>query len=137
MRDMGIPVGAGTDGTRVSSYNPWASLYWLVSGKTVGGTQQFAEDSKLTREEALELFTLGSAWFSQEEGLKGRIAEGMYADFAVLSGDYFAFSEWEILSLESVLTVTGGHRLRVAGLCRFRARAAARRQSRMVPGGDI
>ena len=29
--------GAGTDATRVSSYNPWTSLYWLVSGRTVGG----------------------------------------------------------------------------------------------------
>ncbi len=39
MLDMGIPVGAGTDGTRVSSYDPWPSLYWLVSGKTVGSLQ--------------------------------------------------------------------------------------------------
>ncbi|WP_299904069.1 amidohydrolase [uncultured Paracoccus sp.] len=108
MLDMEIPVGAGTDGTRVSSYNPWASLYWLVSGKSVGGTQLFAEDNKLSREEALELFTAGSAWFSQEEEVKGRIAEGMYADFAVLSDDYFSIAEDEILSLESVLTATGG-----------------------------
>jgi predicted amidohydrolase YtcJ len=33
----GVPVGAGTDATRVSSYNPWTSLYWMVSGRTVGG----------------------------------------------------------------------------------------------------
>ena len=59
MLQMGIPVGAGTDGTRVSSYNPWPSLYWLVSGKTVGGTQLFADDNKLSREEALRLFTVG------------------------------------------------------------------------------
>ena len=67
MLDLGIPVGAGTDGTRVSSYNPWPSLYWLVTGKTVGGTQLFADDNRLSREEALRLFTVGSAWFSQEE----------------------------------------------------------------------
>ena len=36
MLEMGIPVGAGTDATRVASYNPWVSLYWLVSGRTVG-----------------------------------------------------------------------------------------------------
>jgi predicted amidohydrolase YtcJ len=36
--DAGIPVGAGTDATRVSTYNPWLSLYWMVTGKTVGGT---------------------------------------------------------------------------------------------------
>src|ERR1700732_3835688 len=35
MLEMGVPVGAGTDATRVSSYNPYLSLYWLVTGRTV------------------------------------------------------------------------------------------------------
>jgi predicted amidohydrolase YtcJ len=108
MLQMGIPVGAGTDGTRVSSYNPWPSLYWLVTGKTVGGMQLFADDNKLTREEALRLFTAGSAWFSQEEDVKGRIAPEQYADFAVLGDDYFAVPEEQIKNIESVLTVVGG-----------------------------
>ncbi|WP_324753213.1 amidohydrolase [Roseovarius sp. Pro17] len=109
MLDMGIPVGAGTDGTRVSSYNPWVSLYWLVSGKTVGGLQLWDDANKLSREEALDIFTSGSAWFSQEEDVKGKIAEGMYADFAILAGDYFSVPEEDIKSLEAVLTVTGGN----------------------------
>lgn len=109
MLEMGIPVGAGTDGTRVSSYNPWPSLYWLVTGKTVGGTQLFSEDNKLSREEALRLFTVGSAWFSQEEDVKGRIAPGQFADFAVLSDDYFSIPEEQIKHIESVLTVVGGN----------------------------
>jgi len=108
MLDMGIPVGAGTDGTRVSSYNPWPSLYWLVSGKTVGGTQFFDDDNKLSREEALRLFTVGSAWFSQEEKVKGRIAPGQYADFAVLRDDYFSVPEEQIKNIASLLTVVGG-----------------------------
>ena len=108
MLEMGIPVGAGTDGTRVSSYNPWPALYWLVSGKTMGGTQLFADDNRLSREEALRLFTVGSAWFSQEEPVKGRIAPGQYADFAVLSDDYFTVPEERIKDIESVLTVVGG-----------------------------
>jgi predicted amidohydrolase YtcJ len=108
MLAMGIPIGAGTDGTRVSSYNPWPSLYWLVSGKTVGGTQLFSDDNKLTREEALRLFTAGSAWFSQEENVKGRIAPGQYADFAVLTEDYFSLPEERIKKIESLLTVVGG-----------------------------
>ena len=74
MLKLGIPVGAGTDGTRVSSFNPWPSLYWLVTGKTVGGMQLFEQANKLSRDEALRLWTLGSAWFSQEEDVKGRIA---------------------------------------------------------------
>jgi predicted amidohydrolase YtcJ len=108
MLELGIPVGAGTDGTRVSSYNPWPSLYWLVTGRTVGGTQLFADDNRLTREEALRLFTAGSAWFSQEEDVKGRIAPGMYADFALLSADYFSVPEEQIRNIVSVLTVVGG-----------------------------
>jgi predicted amidohydrolase YtcJ len=108
MLELGIPVGAGTDGTRVSSYNPWPSLAWLVSGKTVGGTQLFADDNRLSRDEALRLFTVGSAWFSQEEHVKGRIAPGQLADFAVLSEDYFSVPEERIRDIVSVLTVVGG-----------------------------
>ena len=106
--DAGIPIGAGTDATRVSSHNPWLSLSWMVAGKTVGGTQLASPENRLTREEALRLYTIGSAWFSGEEGVKGRIAPGQYADFAVLSDDYFAVAEERIRSIESVLTVVGG-----------------------------
>ena len=108
MLALGIPVGAGTDGTRVSSYNPWPSLYWLVSGKTVGGTRLFADDNRLSRDEALRLFTVGSAWFTQEEDVKGRIAPGQLADFAVLGQDYFSVPEERIKDVVSVLTVVGG-----------------------------
>jgi predicted amidohydrolase YtcJ len=115
MLDMGIPVGAGTDGTRVSSYNPWPSLYWLVSGKTVGGMPLFADENKLSREEALRLWTVGSAWLSQEEKVKGRIAPGQFADFAVLSADYFSVPEEAIKNIESVLTIVGGKVVYAAG----------------------
>jgi predicted amidohydrolase YtcJ len=115
MLRRGIPVGAGTDGTRVSSYNPWLSLYWLASGKTVGGTQLSDEPNRLRREEALRLWTVGSAWFSGEEKLKGRIAPGQYADFAILSADYLAVPEEEIKQIESLLTVVGGDPVFAAG----------------------
>lgn len=104
----GIPLGAGTDATRVSSYNPWLSLYWMVSGRTVGGTELYPPDNRLAREEALRLFTVGSAWFSGDETEKGRIAPGQLADFAVLSADYLSIPEEEIKRVESVLTVLGG-----------------------------
>ena len=108
MLEMDIPVCAGTDGTRVSSYNPWPALYWLVTGKTVGGTQLFSDDSRLSREEALRLFTVGSAWLSQEEHVKGQIAPAMLADFAVLSADYFGVPEESIRDIVSLLTVVDG-----------------------------
>jgi predicted amidohydrolase YtcJ len=106
--DAGIPVGAGTDATRVSSYNPWLSLQWMVTGRTVGGTQLLSSKNLLSREEALRLYTIGSAWFSREEDLKGKIVPHQYADFAILSADYMSVSEQQIGTIESVLTVTGG-----------------------------
>ena len=108
MLEMGIPVGAGTDATRVASYNPWVSLYWLVSGRTVGGSLLYPEANRLDREEALRLFTQGSSWFSGEEGQKGALAPGQLADLAVLSADYFTVPEEEIKGIESLLTVVGG-----------------------------
>jgi len=108
MLEMGVPVGAGTDATRVSSYNPWVALYWLVTGKTVGRTALYPESNRLDRAEALRLYTVGSSWFSSEEGRKGAIAPGQLADLAVLSADYFSVPEEEIKGLESVLTVVGG-----------------------------
>jgi hypothetical protein len=115
MLAAGVPVGGGTDATRVASYNPWVSLYWLVSGKTVGGTPMYPENNRLSREEALRLWTAGSAWFSGEEKEKGRIAQGQFADLAVLSEDYFAIPEERIKGIESVLTVLGGKIVHGAG----------------------
>jgi hypothetical protein len=108
MLQMGIPVGAGTDATRVASYNPWVSLYWLVSGKTVGGTPLYTEANRLDRSEALHRYTLGSAWFSGEDDKKGALRVGQLADLAVLSADYFSVPLEEIKSIESVLTIVDG-----------------------------
>ena len=108
MLERDIPVGAGTDATRVSSYNPYLSLYWLITGKTVGGLSLYPERNRFDRAEALRLYTVGSAWFSSEEKQKGAISVGQLADLAVLSADYFSIPEEEIKQLESVLTVVGG-----------------------------
>jgi predicted amidohydrolase YtcJ len=108
MLAMGVPVGAGTDATRVASYNPFVSLYWLVAGKTVGGTALYPEGNRLDRTEALRRYTVGSAWFSGEEDRKGSVEVGKLADLAVLSADYFSVPEEEIKRIESVLTVVGG-----------------------------
>lgn len=115
MLQAGIPVGAGTDGTRVASYNPWVSLFWLVSGRTVGGLKLYTTKNRQTREQALRLYTQGSAWFSGEESRKGQIRVGQLADLAVLSQDYFAIPEDEIRSLQSLLTVVGGRTVWAAG----------------------
>ncbi|WP_394558880.1 amidohydrolase [Aquipseudomonas alcaligenes] len=109
----GVPVGAGTDATRVASYNPWTSLYWMVSGKTVGGLELYPQG--LPRETALQLFTHGSAWFSSEQGKKGQIKVGQLADLTALSADFFSIEEEAIKWIESVLTVVGGEVVYSAG----------------------
>ncbi|MBS2548303.1 amidohydrolase [Catenulispora sp. NL8] len=109
--EAGIPLGGGTDATRVAGYNPWISLYWLVTGKTVGGAQIAAPAGRLSRWEALRIYTAGSAWFSGEENVKGLLAPGQLADFALLTDDYLdprAVPDEQIPAIESVLTVTGG-----------------------------
>jgi hypothetical protein len=108
MLELGIPVGAGTDATRVASYNPWVSLYWLVTGKTVGGVSMYSEQDCLSREEALLLYTQGSSWFSSESGKKGALAPGQLADFVALTDDYFSVPDEGIKDIESVLTVVAG-----------------------------
>ncbi len=74
MLAKGLHVSAGTDATRVASYNPWVSLAWLVTGKTVGGLRLYPERNCLDRETALRMWTENVTWFSNEEGKKGRIA---------------------------------------------------------------
>jgi predicted amidohydrolase YtcJ len=115
MLQMGIPVGAGTDATRVASFNPWVSLYWLVSGKSVGGMQLYDTDNRLDRTTALRLYSQGSAWFSGDDGKKGRIAVGQLADLAVLSTDYFNVAVEEIKGIEALLTIMGGRIVHAGG----------------------
>lgn len=103
-----VPVGAGTDATRVASYNPWVALYWLITGKTLGGTQLYPTKDLIDRETALKLWTKGSAWFSGEAAEKGALVAGEYADMAVLSDDLMNVPSSKIQYIESVLTITGG-----------------------------
>lgn len=105
----GVPLGAGTDATRVASYNPWVSLYWLVTGKTVGGLTMYPQQNRFDRTTALRLWTEANTWFSNEEGRKGAIKVGQLADLAVLSADYMSVAAEEIKNLASVLTVLGGN----------------------------
>ena len=108
IREMGIPLACGTDGNRATSYNPWISVHWLITGKTLGGEKLQGDRNLLERTEALRLWTAGGAWMSSEETKKGMLQPGMLADLAVLSEDYFSIPVERIKDLESVLTVVGG-----------------------------
>jgi predicted amidohydrolase YtcJ len=108
MLEAGIQVSAGTDATRVASYNPWVSLSWLVTGKTVGGLRLYPVRNRLDRETALRMWTENVTWFSNEEDKKGRIEVGQFADLVVPDRDYFACSEDEIADIAAALTIVGG-----------------------------
>jgi predicted amidohydrolase YtcJ len=115
MLRSGLPVGAGTDATRVASYNPWVALSWLVTGKTVGGLKLYRASDTLDREQALRLWTEANSWFSGESGKKGQIKVGQLADLAVLSDDYFKVADDQIADITSVLTLLGGRPVHASG----------------------
>jgi predicted amidohydrolase YtcJ len=104
----GVKVSAGTDATRVASYNPWVALSWLVTGKTVGGMRLYPQRNCLDRETALRMWTENVTWFSNEEGKKGRIQAGQLADLIVPDRDFFSCAENEIADITSNLTIVGG-----------------------------
>jgi hypothetical protein len=108
MLAKGVNVSAGTDATRVASYNPWVSLSWLVTGKTVGGLQLTPQRNCLTRGQALRMWTENVTWFSNEQGKKGRIEAGQLADLVVPDRDFFACPESDIADITALLTVVGG-----------------------------
>lgn len=106
--DSGIPLAMSTDAFRASTFNPWVGLSWMVTGKSISGSEVLASDNRLTRAEALKLFTAGGAWFMDAESEAGTIAPGRLADFALLDRDYFSVPDDQIKSVSSVLTVMDG-----------------------------
>jgi len=112
---IGVNVGAGTDAHRVASYNPFVALRWMLDGKTVAGTLLRGPQEAPTREEALRMYTLGSAWFARDEDKRGSLVVGKLADLAVLSKDYMKAPLEDIGRIESLLTVVGGKIVYAAG----------------------
>ncbi len=108
IRKMGLPIYCGTDGNRASSHNPWVGLQWLVTGKTIGGTRLNADRNLVDRTEALRMYSAGGAWATSEEGKKGTLEAGKWADLAVLSDDYMSVPKDKISQIASVLTMVGG-----------------------------
>lgn len=106
--DSGIPLAMSTDAFRAATFNPWVGVSWIVTGKSVSGSEVLAKENRLTRTEALKLFTKGAAWFMNAESEMGVIAPGYLADFALLDRDYFAVPDEEIKSVSSVLTILNG-----------------------------
>jgi hypothetical protein len=107
-RELGVPVGAGTDAHRVAPYSPMTSLEWLLDGKTVDGNPTRGPEEIPSRANALRFYTQGSAWFSHDDAKRGSLEAGKLADLAVLTKDYMTIPVDQIGGLESLLTMVGG-----------------------------
>jgi len=114
-REIGVPVGAGTDAHRVAPYNPFTALQWALDGKTVAGRALRGPEETPSRAAALRAYTQGSAWFSHDDDKRGSLEVGKFADFAVLTKDYMTIRVDQIGGLESLLTVVGGRIVYAAG----------------------
>jgi predicted amidohydrolase YtcJ len=105
---LGLPVGGGTDAHRVMWPSPFASLQWMLDGKTLGGVATRVEAERPSRMEALRLYTQGSAWFTFDDDKRGALEVGKLADLAVLSKDYLTVPLDEIGTITSLITMVGG-----------------------------
>jgi predicted amidohydrolase YtcJ len=114
-RRLGVAIGAGTDAHRVASYNPFTALQWFLDGKTVAGTPIRGPEETPDRLTALRFYTMGSAWFSFDDDVRGSLEPGKLADLAVLSDDYLTVPLDEVGNIESVLTLLGGEIVYAAG----------------------
>jgi len=99
----------GTDWP-VESLNPMEGIYSAVSRKSITDKtgQAWLQDESLSVMEAIECYTLGSAYATFEEDIKGSLKEGKLADIVVLSKNIFTIPEEEILNSEVVFTILGG-----------------------------
>jgi predicted amidohydrolase YtcJ len=99
---IGVPIGAGTDAHRVSTYNPFTVLQWLLDGRTASGAAIRGPEETPSRADALRYYTIGSAWVSHDEDTRGSLEVGKWADLAVLSSDYLTVPLDQIGRIESV-----------------------------------
>ncbi len=106
LMQSGAVVTNGTDAP-VEDVDPIASYYATVSRKLKDGSV-FYPDQRMSRLEALKSYTINGAFAAFEEGSKGSLKPGKYADVVVLSKDIMTIPEDEIPTAQVVYTVVGG-----------------------------
>jgi predicted amidohydrolase YtcJ len=87
----------------------------MLDGLTVDGVETREKSEIPSREQALRIYTEGSAWFAHDENQRGRLMPGMFADLAVLSDDYFTVPISDIAKIKSLLTMVDGRIVYGAG----------------------
>ena len=104
--DQGFLVAGGTD-SPVIPYNPFWAMYHFITRDTISDGV-YGANQRISREEALRVYTINNARLTLEENLKGSIEPGKLADLVVLSADYLTVPEKEIESLKVLATMVGG-----------------------------
>ena len=107
--DQGLIIAGGTDAP-VEIGDPRIEFYAAVTRKDVDGyhADGWNLDQRLTRFEALKMFTIWPAIASFQENIKGTIEVGKLADFSIFDQDLMTIPEAKILESKNVLTVVGG-----------------------------
>jgi predicted amidohydrolase YtcJ len=106
IRDSGLIWGIGTDATVVAPINPFYTLWWLTTGKTMSG--RVATHDPVSREEALIAHTRSNAYLVFREAELGSIEPGKLADLVVLDRDYLTVPVDEIRDIRPVMTMVDG-----------------------------
>jgi predicted amidohydrolase YtcJ len=106
--EAGLPLAAGSDATRANWYQPWATVWWLVTGGSVDGQTPRSTEHRLGLEAALRASTAGGTWFTFEEGRRGQLAVGQAADLFVPTADPFSVDADALLDIRSDLTLMAG-----------------------------
>jgi len=106
LQDSGMVWGLGTDATIVAHYQPFITLGWVVSGKSINGGTVI--EKTVTREEALIAHTRSNAYLMWKEDDLGTLEVGKLADLLVLDRDYMTVPVDEIFDINPVLTMVGG-----------------------------
>lgn len=112
--DAGVIVAGGSDHMikfdslrAINPYNPFFGMWMVVTRKTAAGAV-FNPEQRLTREQALKMWTWNAAYLSFDEDVKGSIEAGKYADLVVIDRDLLTCPEDEIREIEVVRTYLGG-----------------------------
>lgn len=107
--DKGVTLAFGTD-WNVAPLNPLESLYAAVTRATLDGKNPngWVPEQKITLEEAVKAYTMGSAFAEFQENEKGSITRGKLADMVILSDDIFAIAPEKIRDVKVLTTIVGG-----------------------------
>ena len=107
--DQGLIIAGGTDAP-VEIGDPRIEFYAAITRKDIDGfhAEGWNLNQRLTRLEALKMFTIWPAIASFEDDIKGTIEVGKLADFSIFDKDIMTIPEQEILSIKNIYTIVGG-----------------------------